>query len=80
MSGGFLACDPNRIRTGVAAVRGRSTRPLYDGAVFISEALLLKSNRYKHIGKVGFGANLGAMLCITLKLKLGSGTFSEWWI
>lgn len=24
--------DPNRIRTGVAAVRGRSTRPLYDGA------------------------------------------------
>jgi len=29
---------------------------------------------------VGFGANLGAMLCITLKLKLGSGTFSEWWV
>jgi len=29
---------------------------------------------------VGFGANLGAMLCITLKPKLGSGTFSEWWV
>ena len=26
-------CDPNGIRTRVAAVRGRSTRPLYDGAV-----------------------------------------------
>ena len=26
-------CDPNRIRTGVTAVRGQRTRPLYDGAV-----------------------------------------------
>ena len=31
-SGASPRCDPNRIRTGVAAVRGRSTRPLYDGA------------------------------------------------
>jgi hypothetical protein len=27
------SCDPNRIRTGVTAVRGQRTRPLYDGAV-----------------------------------------------
>src|SRR5690606_37481264 len=29
----FYCGDPNGIRTRVAAVRGRSTRPLYDGAV-----------------------------------------------
>ncbi len=30
---GFCVGDPNRIRTGVTAVRGQRTRPLYDGAV-----------------------------------------------
>src|SRR5690606_12192091 len=29
-------CDPSGIRTRVTAVRGRRTRPLYDGAVRIS--------------------------------------------
>src|SRR5690606_20827860 len=30
--GGGFCCDPNGIRTRVTAVRGRRTRPLYDGA------------------------------------------------
>ncbi len=30
------SCDPSGIRTRVAAVRGRSTRPLYDGAMLTS--------------------------------------------
>ena len=32
-TGGFLHRDPSGIRTRVTAVRGRRTRPLYDGAV-----------------------------------------------
>ncbi len=30
---GVSICDPSGIRTRVTAVRGRRTRPLYDGAV-----------------------------------------------
>ena len=39
MTGGFPVGDPSGIRTRVTAVRGRRTRPLYDGAVYFTVLL-----------------------------------------
>ena len=40
-----INCDPNGIRTRATAVRGRRTRPLYDGAALLKGSGLRSPNR-----------------------------------